>query len=276
MDGGKLLIRGGRRLARIGIEAAFPLRCWQCESLYPQREIDLPQVEGQAAISFYRLMTPYLCRSCAAGFMPVLHPLCPICGKPFRTEHGVDHTCSDCHGRTQGFEAARAVAAFDDPLNTLIHQYKYQGRTELARPFGKLLWEALLGFYDPLEFDLIVPVPLHWYRRYRRGFNQAALLLRDWHQYAVEAGIHWSPHRVSYHALNRRRRTSAQTNLSRKERAVNLKDAFVASRAEALEGKRFLLVDDVLTTGATATECAKALKRAGADAVKVLTLARAV
>ena len=273
---GKRLVGETRRLARIGIDATFPLRCRLCESLYRPKAVDLHRVEVEETISFGKLMAPYLCRSCAVGYVPFQHPMCPRCGRPFGTEHAVDHTCPDCLDREMVYEASRAAGAFEEPLKTLIHQYKYQGRTELARPFGRLLWDALMRFYDPLAFDAMIPVPLHWYRRYRRGFNQAALLLREWQRHATDAGIHWNRHKVLQHALVRRRRTAAQTGLGKEERETNLKGAFIVRCAELVEGKRLLLIDDVLTTGATVAECARALMNAGAAAVKVLTLARAV
>lgn len=274
MGGAGLLARGASRLAHIGVHAAFPLRCWQCDSLYDSRNAGRDAGEGGEPFSFGRLMGAYLCADCAWSHQPVRHPLCLACGRPYGTEQGVDHVCPDCLANPMAFEAARAAGVYDQPLKTLIHQYKYQGRTELARPFGRMLWNALLRFYDPREFDVIIPVPLHWFRRFRRGFNQAALLVRHWHQYAAEGGMRWRPCAVAPHLMSRRRRTSAQTGLGRRQRAANLKDAFIVRHPDAVHGQRILLVDDVLTTGTTAVECTKALMSAGADVVKILTLAR--
>jgi ComF family protein len=276
MGGAGLLARGASRLARIGIHATFPLRCWQCDSLYASRNAGIGVAEGGETFAFGRLMDAYLCPHCAESHTPVRHPLCPACGRPYRTDQGIDHLCPDCLENPMAFDAARAAGIYDQPLKTLIHQYKYQGRVELARPFGKMLWNALLRFYDPREFDLIIPVPLHWFRRFRRGFNQAALLVRNWRRYATDAGMRWRSGAVAPHLLSRRRRTSAQTGFGRRQRAANLKDAFTVLRPDDVRYKRILLVDDVLTTGATAVECAKTLVSAGADVVKVLTLGRAV
>jgi len=262
MGGCGLLNEGVSRIARVGVNAVFPLRCWQCASLYVSDKSDGHQDHEDTVISFDRLMTTCLC-------------LCSACGRPFRTDHGVDHSCPDCQADPPAFEMARAAGIYDFPFKTLIHHYKYQGRAELARPFGKLLWSALMRCYDPLEFDRIIPVPLHWYRRFRRGFNQAVLLLKDWRRYAEADGLPWDHRLISTHVLVRRRRTLAQARLGKDERAANLKDAFNVSRREDVKGRRILLVDDVLTTGVTAAECAKALIHAGAAVVKVLTLARA-
>ncbi len=276
MGGGKLLVKGVNRLVRIGVDAVFPLRCWQCEALYRPLENVAHPVQSKAQISFGRLMAPYICPDCAGRFTPVDHPLCPDCGRPYQTDHGVDHTCPECLRHPMAFTAARAAGAYDQPLKTLIHHYKYQGRTELALPFGKLLWRTLVHHYDPMVFDLIIPVPLHWYRRYRRGFNQAALLLRNWPRYAADAGVSLNAGRIADHVLVRRRPTSAQPGLDKHARAENQRGAFVVPRGKPIDGRHILLVDDVLTTGATAAECSKALLEAGAAAVDVLTLARAV
>ncbi len=276
MSGGEILIGGLKRLARIGVNAAFPLRCWQCEAFYLPQGTDAHQVDDEETIAIGRWVAPYLCKNCASGIRSIHHPLCPACGRPFKTDHGVDHHCHDCFGQAPAFDAARAAVAFDEPVKTLVHHYKYQGRTELARPLGKVLWNALIRFYDPQEFDLVVPVPLHWYRRYRRGFNQAAVLLQDWRQYAADGGIQWNSDRITNRVLVRKRRTSAQIGLGKRARAANLKGAFMAPNSEEIDNKRILLVDDVLTTGATVVACATALKHAGAAAVKVLTIARAI
>lgn len=276
MGGGGILAGGARRLARIGVHAAFPLRCWQCDTLYAPRETGRHAVQAATPSPFGRLMDAFLCPRCIGGYAPVRHPLCPGCGQPYRTDQGIDHLCADCTADPPAFEAARAAGIYGQPLKTLIHHFKYQGRAELARPFGKLLWDALIRFYDPRMIDLILPVPLHWFRRIRRGFNQSALLLREWGRFADDAGIPMTSIANTRHLLIRRRRTPAQTGLGKHQRRANLKGAFSASSADIVHGKRVLLVDDVLTTGVTAAECAKALKSAGADAVQVLTLARAV
>ncbi|HWB98813.1 MAG TPA: ComF family protein [Bryobacteraceae bacterium] len=132
----------------------------------------------------------------------------------------------------------------------------------LARPLGKLLAMAL-----PRErtFDVVAPVPLHWRRRWRRGFNQSELLAR-------EIARRWS---VPVENLARRSRaTLTQAGLSNAARRENVSRAFAVPRPRGVEGRRILLVDDVMTTGATASACALALKRAGARSVNLLTLAR--
>jgi ComF family protein len=145
-------------------------------------------------------------------------------------------------------------------LRKLIHLYKYGRIRTLARPLSDFLAHAL-----PLDerFDCIVPVPLHWRRRWKRGFNQSEFLARA---LARRSGI------PMVKALARSRSTKAQAGLSNHARRQNVMKAF---RARPVPGKRILLIDDVMTTGATATACALALKRAGAARVALLTVARA-
>jgi ComF family protein len=276
MVNGVLLFSGKNQIARIGIDAAFPLRCWQCERLYHQEDTEQNGAAQGGGRRPGQLMAEYLCPECAGRFEPIESPLCSKCGRPFGTEHGVDHECPDCLERPFGFAAARAAALYLPPLKTLVHHYKYQGRTQLAYPFGQLLWNALKRFYDLNTLDLIIPVPLHWFRRYRRGFNQAALLLRHWHELARKQGLDLNREMVSTKILVRRKHTLAQAGLGKQERRANLKGAFTVPQPKAVEGKRILLVDDVLTTGATVAECTKALRDSGAASVNVLALARAV
>ena len=159
------------------------------------------------------------------------------------------------------FDAAFSYGSYEDELRQLIHLYKYAGIQTLARPLGRLLIAAL-----PREarFDAIVPMPLHWMKAWRRGFNQSELLAR-------EVSRFWNVP-VRKRLVRRVRATSVQAGLTSAERRVNVRNAFRAHTAVA--GKRILLVDDVMTTGATGGACAAALKSAGAAYVTFLTLAR--
>lgn len=152
---------------------------------------------------------------------------------------------------------------YEGPLRKLIHVFKYSGVTPMASKLGSLLNAAL-----PREqqFDVIVPMPLHWRKRLQRGFNQSELLAKF---VSRRSGI-----RVS-NALRRRKRTDAQAGLTRSQRRTNVAGAFEVSRRSEVQGRHVLLIDDVFTTGATASACAGVLKRAGAQRVTVLTLARA-
>jgi ComF family protein len=148
-------------------------------------------------------------------------------------------------------------------LREWIHLYKYGRVKTMVRPLGELLAAAL-----PREeqWDAVVPVPLHWRRRWRRGFNQSELLAQV---VARRCGI------PVIKALKRVRYTPAQTGLSNTGRRKNVTAAFAAVRWHCVAGSRILLVDDVMTTGSTATACAKVLRRAGAASITLLTVARA-
>jgi ComF family protein len=155
--------------------------------------------------------------------------------------------------------AGRTVGLYDGPLRAILHAFKYDRRRSLAGPLRSLMRDR--GAPVLAGADCVVPVPLHWRRRWRRGFNQAFELSRD-------LGV---PVR---RALRRRRHTRTQTDLPARERQRNVRDAFVARGNVPVAGLRVVLVDDVSTTGATLEACAKALMAAGAVEVRTLTAAR--
>jgi len=161
-----------------------------------------------------------------------------------------------------GFDAAYSFGAYEGALRELIHLLKYRGVTTLAGPLGDMMASAL-----PRDerFDLIMPMPMHWWRQWRRGFNQSFLLAK---QLSRRTGIPFA------NAGRRTRATPAQAGLSNAQRRRNVAGAIRIRDGARLEDLRVLLVDDVFTTGSTASSCSLALKRAGAGHVSVLTLAR--
>jgi competence protein ComFC len=193
---------------------------------------------------------------------------CASCRTPFLNSFPLDFEgrCALCRSGLRGFDAAYCFGAYEGALRQLIHLYKYSGIRTLARPLGGFLLAALPR---DARFDAIAPVPLHWLRRRRRGFNQSELLARE---LARRTGL------PVLRALRRARPTSAQAGLSNTARRRNVSGAFrcrrSARRSGSLKGKRVLLIDDVLTTGSTAAACAAVLRRAGASSVTVLTVAR--
>jgi len=210
----------------------------------------------------------HLCDGCREKIIPVSSPLCLICGLPFATENGSDHTCGQCLTTRRPFTGARAAARFEGPLQELIHRFKYGKKVHLSRPLG-LLTAAALGDVPPaFSADFIVPVPLHRTRLRERGFNQSQLIGR------VLAKSWKIP--LSVNNLRRIRWTTPQTGLSAAERERNIRGAFSVARPDRFIDKRLLLVDDVYTTGSTVTECAKTLCRYGAKEVYVVTVARSV
>lgn len=187
-----------------------------------------------------------------------------MCRTPFQNPYPLDAAgrCGLCRLGLAGFDAAYCYGAYDGVLRELIHLYKYAGMRPLAGPLGDLLGLALPR---DQRFDLVVPVPLHWRRRWSRGFNQSELLARD---VARRCGIPVA------NIVRRTRATDVQAGLSNSRRRRNVAGAFRVKTTDAAAGRRILLVDDVMTTGATASACAAALKRAGAKSVALLALAR--
>ncbi len=209
----------------------------------------------------------HICPSCMERFPVPATPLCGVCGIPFHGA-GDDHLCSSCLKKPPAFDAARAAIVYDGPGRDLIHSFKYDFRTHLRRPLALLVVRNLSGFVLDRRPDLIVPVPLHRKRLRGRGFNQAVLLgellAREWSMPLLRR------------ALRRIRWTEPQISLTAEQRAANVRGAFSVPDCGAVSGKRVLLLDDVLTTGSTAQECSRALRKAGASEVLVITVARAV
>jgi ComF family protein len=171
--------------------------------------------------------------------------------------------CGLCRRGVRGFDAAYSFGFYENELRQLIHLFKYGRIQTLSAPLGRLLALALPREQD---FDVIVPMPLHWHKRWQRGFNQAELLARE---------IGHRTNAPVRNALRRVRNTASQAGLTSAKRRKNVSGAFQAKRRSKLNGSRVLLIDDVMTTGATAASCARALKRGGASQVTLLTLARA-
>ena len=260
-----------KRLRRIVGQGLFPYRCCHCDRLYTPaagHERDDPKPLCR--------LDGVLCRECGRLLVPITSPLCEICGRPFETDHGVDHVCSRCESAAYGFEAARSAVTYSPAMRRLVHLFKYQGFPQLARPFGGILRRALLSYWPADQFDLVIPVPLHRKRLRRRGYNQSALLLRHWPE-PVNACPDTAGHfRIMPELMVRHKATRPQVGLDADARRANMHDAFSIRNPSIVKAKHVLVVDDVLTTGATANACAWALKRAGAASVRVLTLARAV
>jgi ComF family protein len=187
---------------------------------------------------------------------------CARCQTPFLNRFPLDEQglCTVCRLGAQTYDACFSFGSFEDELRDLIHLLKYGRVQTVAKPLGKLLSAVL-----PRDqvFDAIVPMPLHWRKRWQRGFNQAELLAQE---LSRRTGI---PVRK---LVCRIKNTSAQAGLTSAKRRANMSMAFRTTRS--LDGQRLILLDDVLTTGSTAASCARALKRAGASYVAMVTVAR--
>ncbi|HEY3918333.1 MAG TPA: ComF family protein [Stellaceae bacterium] len=210
--------------------------------------------------------TGTLCTGCWRGLTFLGAPCCAGCGYPFDFDLGPGGLCGACLAAAPRFDRARAALRYDDGSRPLILALKHGDRLHLVPPLGQ--WMHRAGVELLSEADLQLPVPLHWTRLFARRYNQAAALA---HAIAKAGGP-----AVAADCLIRRRRTPSQGNKNASARRRNVAGAFAVKRPDKIHGKRVVLVDDVLTTGATVEECARVLKRAGAVRVDVLTLARVV
>jgi ComF family protein len=225
---------------------------------------------------FAMLTAPHLCATCAGTFLTVESPICSICGIVFKSRAGEDHLCGECLNTPKSYGMARSAGVYENVVMAAIHCLKYNGKIQLARPLGVLLFLIFCRYWNENRPDLIIPVPLYNKKLRHRGFNPSFLLVKEWDVItrALEDGFPVIP--VLEDILLRTKWTKSQTGLGRKERLKNIKNAFSVNDPSKINGKKILLIDDVYTTGATAKECSKVLLNAGASHVDVLTLARAM
>lgn len=209
-----------------------------------------------------------LCPSCWRGVEFIRAPLCDRLGVPLPYDTGERTLSAEAIAEPPVYDRARAVAVFGGVLRTLIHNFKYQDRHHPRRLFGR--WLAVAGTELLADADAIVPIPLHPLRLLWRRFNQAALLAQA---VGAECGVP-----VDHGALRRVKATASQVGMTADQRRRNVQAAFrvPAMVAPRLAGRRIVLIDDVITTGATIDAAARALRQAGAARVDVLALARVV
>jgi len=207
------------------------------------------------------------CPDCTADVHSIASPLCPVCGQPFSSEVMEDHLCEDCLTNRPFYEAAWAPFRYEGAILKGIHRLKYGSKSFLADALGPLLARFAEERLDRSGPVLIMPVPLHPKRLRERGFNQSLLLARHVSR-ALDIDL-------DFLSLRRVRYTLPQTRLARKERLQNVRGAFQLRDQNAVRGKSVVLVDDVVTTGNTLNECARILKKGGAQKVFGLSLARA-
>ena len=208
--------------------------------------------------------TAALCPRCWSDVSFIERPYCARLGIPFPYDAGPDALSAAALAGDFPYDRVRSVALYDGPVRDLVTALKFAGRVSHAPMMSA--WMARAGREMIDEAQIIAPVPMHWLRLARRHHNQAALLARH---IAADSGARLAPG-----LLRRRRNTRPQTGLSASARARNLTGAIALARTARLKDTSILLIDDVFTTGATATACARVLKRAGAARVDVLTFAR--
>jgi ComF family protein len=240
--------RGWRGLLRLALDLALPPLCPSCRE---------PLGDGVG-----------LCAACWTKLSFIEPPYCARLGIPFLYDPGPGLLSMEAIADPPAYDRARAAVRYDDVARALVHNFKYGDRLDLAPLMGR--WMARAGRELLAETDALIPVPLHWRRLWARRFNQSAALA------AAIAQPNGVP--VLHSALKRVRATVQQVGLSRAQRADNVQGAFAVPTEEkaSVAGRRVLLIDDVLTSGATVDTCARALLRAGAAHVDVLTFARVV
>jgi ComF family protein len=231
---------------RTALDLVFPRQCAGCEGAVGDQD-------------------GYLCLDCLMAILPVVDPFCARCGDPIDGVVGKVFTCSQCVKAEPAFDLARSAARYRGPLKPLLHQFKYAEGTHLADDLSRLLAACVETHYDPDQLDMIAFVPLFHKRERERSYNQARLL-------AENLGRRYD--KPVLRGVKRVRDTGTQTRLHMAARAENVKGAFIVTEPRWVDGKTFLLVDDVMTTGATLREVASSLKAAGAWRVLVATVAR--
>jgi ComF family protein len=236
------------RVGRLLLDLVLPPLCLRCGTV-----VDEPQA---------------LCAACWGAITFLSSPCCETCGVPFPHPLPDGSRCAGCLQRRPHFDRARSAFVYDDASRLLVVGFKNADRIDATRAYAA--WLVRAGGSDLRRVDLIVPVPLHRYRLWRRRYNQSALLAQA---VARQVGIPYRPD-----VLVRRRATPSQGGLSRAARARNVRAAFWVPRPARTEisGQAVALIDDVFTTGATVEECARTLRAAGARSVFVLTLARVI
>lgn len=208
----------------------------------------------------------FFCWECQAEFLYVQPPFCSCCGDPVPGHIDHEYQCVFCSRETPHFELARSAIRYEGAGGQALRALKYQHAIWLVPDLADLLEACLHTQYGLLTFDGVCYVPLHAVKYRERGFNQAELLAR-----ALAKRRDWP---VLKNTLARTKWRDSQTKLTAPQRAANVKGIFAVRHAERFRNKRLLLVDDVMTTGATVNECARMLKKAGAESVHVLTVAR--
>lgn len=244
---GNQLISDSEKIVRHFYDFFFPRLCVYCEEKLSVDE-------------------HVFCSGCFQSLEEIEPPVCEKCGAKIRGKRNKSH-CTDCPPHPIFFDYAASAYNYSNQIRAILRAIKYEGREECADLAGKLMSAFFLQKSGQFHFDYIIPAPLHLFREFKRGYNQAELLARQVSRY--------SQINLLSRCLVRVRSTIKQSMLTPENRLSNLKGAFFVEKPEIISGKNILFIDDIMTTGSTANECSRMLKIAGANFVFVLTLARA-
>jgi ComF family protein len=231
------------------VDLVYPPGCPGCKKPLPRAAVD-----------------GMICLSCWSGITMNRPPFCHACGRHLTNRDTGKNMCARCVREPKAFDRAFSVCVYDGVIKTLIHEFKYKDKQHLGIPLSKLLIDFIKKYDLPVGYvDYLVPMPLHRAKLREREFNQAQILCR-------EVGAAFGKPLLENN-LFRYRATGSQASLEPHQRFLNVRGSFAVTEKQSVAGRNILLIDDVLTTGATASEAAQALKDAGANIVFVLTLA---
>ncbi len=237
------------RLVNSLVDIIYPKTCLVCKNKLATSSVD-----------------NVVCNGCWGNIKRNLPPFCHSCGRQLKKSNFNKSICPSCLKTKLHFDRAFSPCIYEGVIKDLIHNFKYKGKDYLGSALSRLMTEFIKEYDLPIGYiDLIVPLPLHKTRLREREFNQAEILAKFIAQEFKK--------NLASEDLRRHRPTKTQTDLELNERLLNVKGSFLVTELERVKGKNILLVDDVLTTGATSSEAAYALKDSGANIVFVLTLA---
>ena len=228
------------------LDLVYPRFCFGCQKTIPT------EVAG------------FLCPDCISGLDIIKPPCCAVCGRPLRIGSGV--RCQDCSEAGYYFTRGFTAVLYQGLVKDCIHRFKYDSRAYLGYNLARLLIDFSRINIDTSRIEMIMPVPLHWRKLRDRGFNQAAILGKE-----LAGGL---GKKYAGNVLMRSRPSQAQVGLPRRERLKNIRGVFAIRKPAVIQGKHILLIDDVMTTGATLNECSRVLLSGGAREVWIFAVAR--
>ena len=228
----------------------FPPRCVSCYAFYGTDDF-----------------TPRFCPVCKEQIEEIKEPYCSVCGIPFFTEAGMSHTCPECLKSRPAYDSVVSVYEYGGPVRDAILNYKYKNRLENSLFFAHILIGKAYQFKDKHKIDFISPVPTHKFRLIKRGYDHISLLVYQMNKLGLNLPLF---------QFEKKKSTPPLWGKTKSERKAIVSGSYAVKSKSMLKGKNILLIDDIMTTGATINECAVVLKKAGANSVFGLTIAREI